>query len=125
LDADALARPFVEAGEAAVLIFGVDDIRVFGVNLRTKAVAALRDEPIGVRDAGGAARARGAAETEVVLRAAVDVIEGQGVVGRDIIELRDRQILFEVPGGRAVVRFVEAAVRADEIMTGVVGSIQR
>src|SRR5215471_21069868 len=74
-DADALARALVEARQAAVLALGVNRVRVFGINARSEAVAAVGREPIGVDNARLAARPGRAAHRVVVLRAAVDKIK--------------------------------------------------
>jgi hypothetical protein len=63
-----------------------------------------------VADAVDAVGARGAALGVVVLRAAVDVVEGLVVVDRDLVELRHRQVGDEAPGLREVEALVEAAV---------------
>src|SRR5262245_64826864 len=73
-DADALASAFVEPRQAAVLALGVNRVRVFGIDARSEAVAAVGREPIGVDDARLAARLGRAAQRVVVLRATVDVI---------------------------------------------------
>ena len=57
---------------------------------------------------------------EVVLGAAVDVVEGLGVVDRDLVELGGRQVAVETPGGAAVPGLVETAVTAGEQVIGVV-----
>src|SRR5581483_11778261 len=82
-----------------------------------EAVAALGHEPVGVGDAGDVPRPRRATEREVVLGAAVNVIEGRGVVHGHVVELRDRQIGMKAPVGAAVAAFVNAAVAADEVIT--------
>ena len=92
LNAHAFAGALVETHEPAVLQLGIDGVRIFRIDLTAKTVAAVGHEPVGVGDAGSAARARWTAETEVVLRAAVDVVERRRVVGRDVVELRDRQV---------------------------------
>ena len=80
LDVELLAGLAVEAHQAAVLRLGVDDVGVFGVDLRLEAVAALGDEPVGVADAVAVDRPRGAAEADVVLGAAVTRCRRAGVV---------------------------------------------
>jgi hypothetical protein len=120
LDAHALARALVEARERAVLVLGVDRVRVGRIDLRAEAVAAEGDEPVGVDDAVRVARARRPPEVEVVLRAAVDVVEGRRVVGRHVVELRDGEVLFEVPVLPAIPALVDAAVAADEVVARVV-----
>ncbi len=100
LDVDGLAGLAVEAHEAAVLRLGVDDVRVVRVDHGLEAVAAVGDEPVGVGDAVAGGGARRAAEAEVVLGAAVDVVEGLRVVDADAVELRDRQVRLEDPRWR-------------------------
>ena len=97
LDVERLAGALVEAHQAAVLRFGIDDVLVLRVGDGAEAVAALRDVPVGVGDPLRIRRARRAAEAEVVLRAAVDAVEGKRVVGADAVELRDGEVGFEVP----------------------------
>ena len=121
LDAGGLARAAVEADQAGVLRFGVHDVWVLGIDARLEAVASLGDEPVGIHDAVDAARAGRAAEREVVLGAAVDVVKRTGVVHGDVVELRDRQIGHELPVGAAVEALVDAAVAAHEIVIVVAG----
>ena len=56
LNAKTFARPLVEADDNAVLERRVDCIRIFRIDLRTKSVATLRYEPIGIYNTGCAAR---------------------------------------------------------------------
>ncbi len=59
-------------------------------------------------------RARRAAEGEVVLGAAVDVVERLAVVDRHLVELHGRQIRLPGPALAAVEGLVDAAVAADD-----------
>src|SRR6185295_12882056 len=121
LDEDLLAALAVVAAEAAVLRLGVDDVRVLGIHLRLEAVAALGDEPVRIADAVLVVGARRSAEAEVVLGAAVDVVERLVVVEAHAVELRDRQVALEVPARAAVPGLGEAAVAADQQVIGVGG----
>ena len=98
----------------------IDRVRIFRIDLRTKAVAAVGDKPVGIDNAGSTARARWSTETEVVLGSAVDVVERLGVVGGDVIELRHRQVRLEVPVHAPIETLVDTAVAADEVMIGIV-----
>src|SRR5207244_10891454 len=96
----------VVARQHAVLYLAIDGVRVGGIDAALEAVAPLQHEPVRVGDAAGAARARGAAEAEVVLRAAVDVVERPpGLIDADVVELRDRQVSGEGTVGPDVVAF--------------------
>src|SRR5262245_55118189 len=55
-NAHSLAGASVEAHQAAVLALGVDGVRVFGIDARDEAVAAVGLEPVGVDYARLAAR---------------------------------------------------------------------
>src|SRR5215510_12765102 len=55
-DAHSLASAFVESHQSAVLALGIDGVRVFGIDARDEAVAAVGLEPIGVDYARLAAR---------------------------------------------------------------------
>ena len=119
LNAHGLVGAAVEADQPAVLAFGVDDVGILGIDAGMEAVAALRDEPVGVGDAVGAARSRRSAEREIVLGAAIDVIERSGAVHGDVVELGDGQVRLEAPVDAAVVAFVDAAIAADQIVARV------
>ncbi len=119
-DADALAGLAVVADEAALLARGVNNVGIVRIDAGLEAIAAIGDEPIGVGDAVGGAIARRAAQAVVILRAAIDVVEGRVVIDRDVVELGDGQIGFEMPVGGAVETFVDAAVIAHEVVVRVV-----
>src|SRR5262249_44790017 len=57
-----------------------------------------------------------AAECEIVLRAAVDVVERSALVDGDVIELGYGQVGHEVPVGAAVEALVDAAIAADTVV---------
>src|SRR5688572_29629413 len=121
LNADAFAGAFIETNQAAVLKFSVDDVRVFGIDLRAKAIAAVCHEPVGVDDAGRAASARWTTKAEVVLRAAINVVERFGVVSCDVVKLRDREVLFEVPSCTAIPALINPTIGTNQIVIGVLG----
>ena len=110
--ADAGAQ--VEARDAAVLRRRVDDVGILGIVARLEAVAAGDDVPVARAHAEAAHVPRRAAEGEVVLRPAADVVERLGVVDREAVELRDGQVREEAPGRALVVRLVEPAVVAEQ-----------
>ena len=88
-----LSRPAVDSAPARrIAASRVDDVRIFRIDLALEAVAALDDEPVLIHDAVSTPRPGRAAEREVVLRAAVDVVERPALVAGHIVELRDRQI---------------------------------
>src|SRR5262249_54171785 len=121
LNADALAGALVVANEITVLQLGVNSVRVLRVDLCPESVTALSHPPVAVNNSRGITRARRPAEGKVILRASEDVIERRGVISRYVIELRHRQVTFEVPICAAVVAFINAAVTADQVMLVVVG----
>ena len=51
LNAHAFAGAFVKTRQRAVLKFRINDIRIFGIDLRAKAIAAIRNEPVTVHNA--------------------------------------------------------------------------
>src|SRR5581483_2274077 len=63
-----------------------------------------------------AARARWSAQSVVVLRAAVDVVEGTVFIHGDVVELRNRQVGQEGPVLAAVEALVDAAVATHAIV---------
>src|SRR5207302_616355 len=107
-----LARAAVETHQAAVLHGGVDGVRIFRIGASVESITAVCDEAIGIGDADGVLGPRRTAEAEVILRAAVDVVERLGIIDRDIVKLRDRQVGLENPILAFVERFVDAAVTA-------------
>ena len=119
LDADAAAGLAVVAHHSPALRFRVHGVGIGRIDARNKSIAAGGDVPVRVHDAVHIARSRRAAPAEVILRAAVDVIKRRGVIDVDIVELKRRQVRFELPELAAVVGFVDAAVAADEDVIGV------
>ena len=103
-----------------MLRLGVHGARVLRIGAALKAVTAGGHEPVGVGDAVLGPRPRRAAEGEVVLRAAIHVIERQRVVDVELVELSDRQIGEELVALAAVEALVQPAVAADEQVIAVV-----
>src|SRR6266853_6486226 len=116
LNAHSFTRALVVAHDVAALQLGINRVWIFRIDLSAKTVATLSYEPVGVHDAGGVAGARWPTERVIVLRAAKHIIEGRGVVGGDVIELRDGQVALEKPIRAAVVTLIDASVAADQIM---------
>ncbi len=119
LNVEVLAALAIVAGERSVLCFGIDDVRIRRVGYGPEPVAALGDLPVFVGRPLETLGARRTAQGVVVLGAAADVVEGERIVDAEAIELGDRQVLEEAPGGGAVEALVEAAVAADEVVVGV------
>src|SRR5258708_20897546 len=84
LNGTALASAPVETHQAAVLHSGVNRIRIFRIGAGVETVAAVGYETVGTGDACRVLGARWAAEAEVVLRAAVDVVKRLRVVQGDV-----------------------------------------
>ena len=119
LNAYHLPALLVKTHQAAVLILRIDDIGVRGINHRLKTIAENGNKPVAVGDAVNRGGTRGAAQGGVILRAAVDVIKREIVVGRDPVKLGNRQVGKKTPGGRAVKGFIQTAVRARAHMVAV------
>src|SRR5690606_7730644 len=91
LHADFLPAPLVVAHEHPVLTLGIYYVRIVGIDLGLKPIAPMGDKPVGIGDAVAGNRPAGSAQTEVVLRAAVDIIKRSGIVDRYFVKLGDRQ----------------------------------
>ena len=120
LDVDDFAGSAVVAYQVALLPVGVDDVRVARLGGRLVAVAEQHHEPVGIAHARDVVGARWAALGVVVLGAAVDRVEGFGVVDRDLVELGHRQVVDEAPGIGVVEGLVQPAVGADQQIVRVV-----
>ena len=118
-DVDRLVALLVVSQQVPDLPLEVDRVRVRRIDGRGVPVGAVGDRPVGVRDAVGVGRPRRPELAAVVLRPAVDVVEGEGVVEGQLVELRHRQVLEEAPGLAPVARLVDAAVAAVEDVAGV------
>src|SRR5205085_2641852 len=111
----------VETHQTPVLHGRVYGIRVLGIHARVEAIAPMRDEAIAVSNAARIPGPRGTAKAEIVLRAAIYVIEWHCVIHCDVIELRDRQVGLEYPVLSLVEAFINAAVTAHHVTAIVLG----
>ena len=118
-DVDRLVALPVVAQQVADLPLEIDRIGIGRIDGGGVAVGAVGDRPIEVGDAVGVERPRRPHLAAVVLGPAVDVVEGQGVVDGQLVELGHGQVLEEAPGLGRVIGHVEAAVAAVEDEPGV------
>ncbi len=116
LNGNALASAPVETHQAAILHSGVNRIRIFRIGACVEAIAAVGYEAVGTGDAGRVLGSRRATEAEVVLRAAIDVVERLRVIGGDIVKLGHGKIRFEDPVLGLVEALVDAAVASHPVM---------
>ena len=116
LNADLLARAPVETRQVPILVLRVDCIRVLRIDYRTKSIAALSNEPVFIADAADFQGPGGSAYTLVVLRTAVNVVEGLRVIDGDIVKLGYRQIVLVAPVHTAIETFIHAAIAAHEVI---------
>ncbi len=121
LDVDDLAGAPVVADQVPLLPLGVDDVGIPRLDGGLVAVGEDGDEPIAVADPVDVVGAYGSTLGAVVLRTAVDVVEGLVVVDGQLVELRHRQVGDELPVLAQVPSLVEAAVAADQEVVRVLG----
>src|SRR5579871_6908282 len=95
-----LAGSLVEAGERALVIAGVDDVRIGRIGRDIAGFAAAHRIPVRTIDASAVAAA-GDGDGSVVLLRAVNTIRNL-VVGDDVIELRGGLVVLACPGLAAV-----------------------
>ena len=114
-----LTGPHVEANYVAALRLAVNGVRIHGIDLRVKTIAAGRANPVSVGDALTISRLTRPAPAAVVLQAAVDVVKRLPHVRRDRVVLRDGEVGNEVDGATTIVTDVDAAVAADDEMIGI------
>ena len=117
LDEMLFARDEIGEKRASVLRVRVDEASIHRIDRRLKAVAESRVHDVGVGHAAARIRRARKRPRPVVLRAAEDPVR-LAVVDRDVVELADRQVVDVVPGLRAVVREVHAAVVAEHDVLG-------
>jgi hypothetical protein len=98
----AFARREVEAAHAATLRLRIQNVRIRGILLRHEAVSTTNIVPHRVGDRPLFATAR-ATPRAVVLQSAADAIRHR-VVGRDVVELTERNGVGEQPVAATVVR---------------------
>src|SRR5262245_15201906 len=77
-----------------------------------KTVAEAHHAPIVIHDAGGFARAAGAGPRAVVLKPAHHVIKRQAIVGVNLIELTQRDVVNSFPRFATIVTDTDAAILA-------------
>ena len=118
-EACALTGREVEATHAAALRFAVHDVGVRLILLRHEAVAAAHVVPHGVGDGALLAPARTAPRT-VVLQAAAHAVR-HAHVGRDVIELAQRDGIRKVPVATTIVRHADATVVAGDDALRIIG----
>src|SRR3954470_3820261 len=117
LDIALLERVAIDSADMPALRFGVGVIRVRRIGEGPEAVAAEQIFPAVVSDP---ARVFAVADPgRIVLQPAIDLI-GVLVVGADVIELADRQVVGLPPAIGAVVGVPEAAVVAAHGIFGIV-----
>ena len=75
LNPDPLLGSPVEADQASILGFGIDDVGVCGIDLDLEPVASDDHAPVGIENTRDTAVAGGASECEVVLGPSVDIVE--------------------------------------------------
>src|ERR1044071_5766012 len=97
LNTHAFARPLVKTRKRTVLEFGINGIRIFRINLAAETITTISHEPVSIGNARSGARARRSTDAEIVLRTAVYVVKRRCVIGRHVVELRNRYIAFELP----------------------------
>src|SRR5262249_12277761 len=114
-----LAGPFVEPADHAILQLSINRVRVFGIDLGPKSVAALSNKPVSVYNSRSAPGPRRTAYAVVVLKPAVHVIKGRGIVGRHVIELSDRQVRLELPVPCPVPTLINTTIAAYPVVIGV------
>ena len=119
LDVQPLLAAPVEARQHAVLQLRVDDVGILGVDHGIEAVAPQRHIPVRVADSAPQ-RPRRATHGVVVLRPAVDVVEGFVVGGGDLVVLGQRQVGEMAPVLPEVEGLVESSVVAQDQMLGIV-----
>ena len=113
-DIDDLTGRAIEADQIALLPAGIGDVRIARLDIRLVTVTEEGDFPVGIADAVTAVRPRGTHLGIVVLGAAIDVVERLGVIQGNVVELGDRQVGNEAPGGVTVEGLIEPAIRPEQ-----------
>src|SRR5215831_7439250 len=119
MNVDGLPRLQIKAVAADILGARVDSARILVVDTRLETIAAAGVEPVASTNAGAIDSPRGHALRSVILRTAIDVVEGQSIVDGHAVELGDRKIVEVTPRAAVIVGFVEAAIVAFEQVIGV------
>ena len=110
-DGLALAGLKIGPDDAAGLPRGVDVARIVGLGEHGHAITGSDDPPVGEPDAAVVPHGARPVPTALVLEPAHDVERGRQV-HVDVVELAERQVLDEAPGGAAIAREVDPAVVA-------------
>ena len=100
---------------------GVNDVGVSLIYLGFKTIAQRSDVPVGIYNTVFAGAAAGASQTQVVLRAAMHMVKGPGIVRSHFIKLGNGQIFLEMPATGKVPCFVDAAIAANQQVVIVFG----
>src|ERR1035437_1393723 len=106
-----LASAQIAPRKIAVLRFGVNNVRVAGIDAVVESVAALYRDPVLIADAELLHRRTGAAPGIIVLSAAADVVRLLKVV-RDLIKLAQSDIVQVTPIAPAILGNPDASVVA-------------
>ncbi len=88
LDIQHLPILAIETDKTAVLRFGINDVRVFGIDLREKSITDRCYEPIGIANSADIHGSGWTAEAQIVLRSAIDVINRKAVIDSHAVKLR-------------------------------------
>ena len=101
---DALLRHALAVGahQPAILRLGIDDVGISGIGHGVEAIAARQEQEILVGDPVIKTGADGPAPTAIVLGAAIDVIERLLHVGRNGVQLHQRQVGLPRPALAAI-----------------------
>ena len=94
-DVDRLLAQAVVPYHVTILGFGIDDIGIFGVNLRPEAIAPVGHEPVVTEHATVAGIPGRASHAVVVLGPSINVIERFGVVDLYPVKLRYGKVGLE------------------------------
>ena len=120
LNIEPLPGSAVIADNAGVLKLTIDNIGVIGVDASLKTITTEREFPVGIGDAVAGGSARGAVQSRVVLRAAINIVKRLIVVEADPVELGDRNIGMISPFASPVPAFIDAAIAADHEVVRIV-----
>ena len=112
----------IDSIEPTLLRFGVDDIGVARLSGRVVPIGKERVLPIAVRDALTFVCAGWAAIRTIVLGAAIDIVEGLGIIDGYFVVLHDGQIIEETPTFHMVVSRIKPAIAAKENKVGIIRS---
>ena len=98
----------------------IHDVGIARLGRRLVAITAECHEPIVIANTLPIVRARRAALRVVILRPAIDVVERLGIIDRDLVELRDRQIADEAPCFGVIIAFIQPAIGPEHDVVGII-----